>query len=262
MPEQRPAIQLAGTQIRLHYSDHDWSSITGTRVDTPTGQWPAGGNLRAAREAQDAALAAFDEAGRAIIKAKSDGDLNDAAKHRRAQDAADAYFTRVNSAIEKMGQGMATMANAAAETLTSVRQLDAGDTVGELRDQEARAYVRSLEPSERQRLVVAMTKGEHPEVTASVLRGPGLVSGLGADTLASLNRAGVMASYRESIHALRDLLMVRDDVVRTAIAGADALAQVEPTVRPVATRANAWRSDEGADALREWIDAFNLPTAA
>lgn len=262
MPEQRPAIKLAGTSHRLHYTEHDFTAIVGTTLDTPNGAWPAGRNLAAASDVQAAALVAFDEAGAAIIAARSDNDLTPEAKQRRVQAAADAYFARVESPIKRLREGMASLAEAAPRTLTSVKPLGQGDMVQELRDQEARAYVRSLSPAERQRLVASMARGDHPELTAGVLRGPALVSGLGPDSLASLNRAGIVASYRESIITLRQLSLVRDDVIRTAVAGIQTLAQMDNGATAAANRAQGWRHDDGSAALREWIDAFNLPTAA
>lgn len=262
MPEQRPSIQLAGTSHRLHYSEFDWPAITGMAIDTPNGNWPAGRNLAAAKDVQDATLVAFDEAGKAIIAARADNDLTPEAKQRRVQSAADAYFSRVEAPVKRLRDGMASLAEAAPRTLTSVRPLGQGDMVAELRDQEARAYIRSIEPAERQRLLASMARGEHPELTAGVLRGPALVSGLGPDALASLNRAGIMASYHESIIALRQLSLVRDDVVRTAVSGIQSLAQIDPAASGAANRAQGWRNDEGATELRSWIDAFNLPTTA
>ncbi|WP_148863274.1 hypothetical protein [Marinobacter fonticola] len=262
MQNERSAIRLSGLEHRLNYTEYDWPSITGAQLETPQGIWRAGGNLNAARRLQEAALLAFNNSGEAIGNVKSDSDLTPEAKSRRVLASAEQYFNSVAPVVSELSNGMASLAEAAPRMLSAVKPLKETDVVGELRDQELRSFLRTLGPGERQKLVLAMGKGEHSELTAAVLRGPSIVSGLTDDTVKSLNRAGIATSYRDSVTALHTLLMVRDDVIRTAIAGADLLGQIHNSAKSTAVRAKAWKADEGADTLREWLNDFRMLQAA
>lgn len=258
----RPAVRLDGDSHRLHYTEHDFAKIGALMIDTPTGRWRAGGSMSAAGRLQDAALLAFSEAGNAIIKVKADTDLTPEAKSRRVIAAADAYVNQVGPIVKELNAGMASLAETAPRMLSAVQPLKEGDMVGELRDQELRAFMRSASQSERQKIVMAMNRGEHEELTAAVMRGPAIVSGLNSETVDSLNRAGIATSYRASINELHNLLMVRDDVIRTALSGIQSLGHIDANAQAAGIRANAWRSDDGADALRSWLADFRFKQAA
>ncbi|MEA3250553.1 MAG: hypothetical protein U9Q35_03080 [Pseudomonadota bacterium] len=260
MADTRPSISLNGGH-RLHYTDYDWSKLTGFTIQTD-GRWPAGQNIRPAEKLQNATLLAFDRVGNAIIAATNNDDLTPEAKARRVTEAAETYFTDLEPIIKELAKGMATLAEAAPRALDAVRPLDKGDVVAELRDQELRALMRGVGSQERQKLMIAMNKGEQPELVAAVLRGPGVASGLDDKARESLRRVGIVASHHEALLDLRALLMTRDDVVRTAIAGADSLKQLHHGAQMMATRTHAWQTDAGAEAFRDWLNDFQMLRAA
>ncbi len=251
---ERPAIRLGGTLNKLHYTDHDWATLKAL-VITTTAKWPAGRNIAPAEEVQNATLLQFTEQGEAIIKVQQNGDLTPEAKSRYTMNAADAYVSVVGKAVARLNEGMASLADAAPRMLSGVAPLERGDLVGEMRDQELRAIMRGTAGNDRKALMMEINKGDQPSLAAAILRGAPIASGLTTSSLESIRRAGVLASYHEELYQLRDLLLVRDDVIRTAIAGVDALAAIDPGAKSAAIRAtSAWRSDEGAEAFRAWLD--------
>ncbi|MDL4861980.1 hypothetical protein NPJ88_006520 [Halomonas elongata] len=236
MSNDRPSIKLSGTSHRLHYSDLPWNELTGFRVQTPSGTWPAGQNMNAAQKVQETALVAFDEAGRAILDATSNNDLTPEAKQRLAQQAADSYFQKLDPKVKALADSMASLAEGAPRMLSATQELKSTDTVGELRDQELRNIIRTAGQKERQSLVVAMSANKQPEMTRAVLRAPAVASALTTDAVESLRHAGIAAGYPDTLRSLRNMLMARDDVIRTAIAGADSLRQLHPGASQMAAQ--------------------------
>ncbi|MEX0603845.1 MAG: hypothetical protein WD623_16905 [Marinobacter sp.] len=258
--EGRPFISAG--QYRLHYSDHKWDTILGTSIQVDGGPWRIGGSLRPARDMQDTALLEFDRASSAIAKVKANPDLTVEAKSRQAREAVEGYYTAINGIAQKLAESMASLADAAPSVFSMVKPLEKDNVGAHLMDQELRQYIRSAAPNDRQAVTLAAARGDQPELVSAILRAPAILSGISENARESMRRAGIMANYSKELRELRAVLMIRNDVARTAISGLQTLAAIHPGAADIKIKAGSWRSDEGTERLAAWLDEFRALSAA
>lgn len=115
----------------------------------------------------------------AVEVIRNDPDLNEAAKNRRARDAANrdtlTAFTRRTAMISEQAENIL---NYLKTKLAPVAPLAEGDVVGFMRDSELRNVFRSLDGAAKEKLMVAMYAGNQTDLCDALLRGNAICSGV------------------------------------------------------------------------------------
>lgn len=254
--EKRPSLALENGR-RVHYTDHDWDKIISTKLEASGSQWPVGQLMKHARDLQATALYDFNQAGEKILKMMGNKDLTHEAKQRYAKEAMDHFAENVDKHHAELAKAMESMAAAAQTHFQPVRPLEKGDAVGVAMDAELRAVVRSMDAKERMALLNEAKLGNHPELTAALLRAPALASGITQATFEGLRNAGIVAAYGSDIGVLRELMLVHDDVVRTA---SNASQQLQTTSGVNHSFFSRLSRDTASD-VRGWISSLpSLPS--
>ncbi|MCE8020176.1 hypothetical protein HOP51_08615 [Halomonas sp. MCCC 1A11036] len=109
--------------------------------------------------------------------------------------------------------------------LIPVRDLKESDMGSHLRDQELRAFLRNLDTKERRLLLRECESGKHPELTAAMLRGPAMLSGITEEQKVSLANAGVVSSNPDEVKQYQALLGMSSEVRRTLSQAAEAVGK-------------------------------------
>lgn len=252
--ERRPAISLSNGR-RIHYTAHDWDAVLSTSVSVNGSKWPVGNAMKHARDLQATALYDFEKAGKALVDIQGNKDLTDAAKQRMSKEALDQFAENVDKHRKALADSMQSIADSAKSHFQPVKALDKGDAVGVAMDAELRAIVRGMESKDRMLLINQAREGQHPELTAALLRAPALATGLTQQTLDGLRNAGIASAYGSEIMALRNLVVgVHDDVIRTTNHAAETLEGISKVNHPALSRLG---KDTASD-LRGWISELPM----
>ncbi|WP_439878081.1 hypothetical protein [Pseudomonas prosekii] len=255
----------------LHYSEYDHSRIEAQtfsihRPDGTKGTWQAGGLMKSARQLHTLALETFKDAGEDIVSIRKNKDFNASAIERMSKEKIEGVTASLLPAMQAVAKDMLTLAETVTQGFSPVTPRASTDIVGFLADQELRSLVRGLGADERRNLVTEARQGGHPEIVEAVLRANPMLSGLSAESAASLSRAGIAASRADDLEALSQMLAVYDDVLATTSQVGVSLSGMVANSAGYAGRFEKWRSGcDGSEALRAWLDkipARGKPKAA
>ncbi|MCU1750081.1 hypothetical protein [Pseudomonas sp. 6D_7.1_Bac1] len=254
---KRAVLRVGLTNV--HYSEYDHSHIESRtfsvqQADGSKGTWQAGGLMKSARKLQMLALETFKDAGEDIISIRANKDFNAAAIERLSKEKIEGLTAALLPAMQTVAKDMSTLAETVTRGFSPVSQRANTDIVGFLADQELRTLVRGLSTDDRRNLMAEARLGNHPEIVEAVLRANPMLSGLNAESAAGLSRAGIAASRADDVEALRQMLAVYDDVLKTTSQVGVSLSGLVANSAGYANRFEKWRSGcDGSEALREWL---------
>lgn len=240
------------------YSERDWAKVTGTAVKMGGRNWPVGMGIgKAAGTLQTQALAVYANTGEALVKIQAERDLTDDAKARRSIELLDAAAESLAVPFAALTDAFAGAAEAARDGFDPTRPLAPTDAVSAAQDVELRGIIRVLPASERMHLLADAAAGKQPAITAAVLRGAPIASGMSADAFDQLKSAGVVAANIEALEVIKALVtQVAFDSVHTAKAVAKSLAEIGK-VGHHAALANAV-SGQPDKPMREYLQSLPL----
>ncbi|MCK8069801.1 hypothetical protein [Cobetia sp. 1CM21F] len=209
------------------FSNRDWSEVTNTAVQMGGKAWPLGlGVGKAAGTLQTRALAVFTTTGEQLIKVHADMDLNQAAKDRRSVELLDQAAEALAGPYADLADAWSAAAVSAEKGFDPTQPLDMKDAVSAAQDVELRGIARALPANERSRLMADAASGKQPEITAAVLRGVPIASGLTADAFGQLKGAGIVAANRPALDTIRAMTFVSFETEQTVKAIAKSLMEV------------------------------------
>ena len=143
----------------------------------------------------------------AVEVIRNDPDLNEAAKNRRARDAANrdtlTAFTRSTAMISEQAENIL---NYLKTKLAPVAPLAEGDVVGFMRDSELRNVFRSLDGAAKEKLMVAMYAGNQADLCDALLRGNAICSGVTDSQLERLTFARIATDNGAVIKSVSNLV--------------------------------------------------------
>ncbi|HDU8103737.1 TPA: hypothetical protein RGL32_005562, partial [Klebsiella pneumoniae] len=143
----------------------------------------------------------------AVEVIRNDPDLNEAAKNRRARDAANrdtlTAFTRSTAMISEQAENIL---NYLKTKLAPVAPLAEGDVVGFMRDSELRNVFRSLDGAAKEKLMVAMYAGNQTDLCDALLRGNAICSGVTDSQLERLTFARIATDNGAVIKSVSNLV--------------------------------------------------------
>ncbi|WP_252090317.1 hypothetical protein [Pseudomonas sp. MWU13-3659] len=206
--------------VSITYPAIDWEQIGSMqlRVNDGHGQpgtWDASFAVKAARLAEEKVLALAVTAGADLQALKDDKDLNHQAKARRAGEIGNRFHVQSESMVTELDSAAGRVLSESHELLSPVKQLQQGDVVGELKDQEVRAYVRSLTLQDRNELIARAAQGLSPQITQAILRGLPELSGVSQSAQDRLELSGIAANHSPEILKLRELATAFSSVLIT-----------------------------------------------
>lgn len=247
----------------VHYSEYDHSAIESRafsiqRPDGTKGSWQAGGLMKSVRKLQMLALESFKDSAEEIVSIRENKDFNASAIERLSKEKIESLTRSLLPAMQAVAKDMLTLADTVKQGFSPVAPRTSSDIVGFLADQELRTLVRGMNADDRRDLMIEARQGGHPEVVEAVLRANPMLSGLSAESAASLSRAGIAASRADDLEALKQMLAVYDDILTTASQAGLALSGMVANSAGYTTRFERWKSGcDGSEQLREWLG--NLP---
>lgn len=210
-------IKKLSTGASVAYTAYDWSLVTSTTVMVKGRSWPIGNGVgKAIGLLQSHALNVFSTTGETLAAIQSDKDLNDEAKTRRSLLILDDAAETLAAPYSALMTAWENAASSAIEGFDPTVALAPTDAVGASTDVELRSIVRGMAAQERMRLMATASAGKEPEITAAVLRGAPIASGLSADAMEQLRGAGVVAANRDALSAIKALGFVSFEAEKLA----------------------------------------------
>lgn len=139
------------------------------------------------------------------LSIKAAGKLTDAGIKEKLAESFGALAKEHTEDLQEIERELAdahTLADSIA--LRGVEKLQAGDAVGELRDQELRRWWAEQDADRKAALLAAIQEGQHPALAAALLRGNELVTGLLPERRALMHSALLPLAQKGQLESVRN----------------------------------------------------------
>lgn len=217
--------------------------------------WSSVSHVRPLISMQEAAIRLHGEFTEQMRRVVENADLTREAKKRQTTDYVTTFLAGIETDLPRLNEAAAAALSVAGRQLLPAAPLTQADAVQATLDVEARAFLRSMGKQDRDAFMLQMSRGQHPEITSSVLRGPAILSGLDPRAHANLAAAGIANNHETAVRqlamyagSLRDLLWMSSTLAKNLLGKA-----VEPG-SSLAGRIENWHAATPAiNELITWL---------